>query len=440
MARIYISSTYLDLIDHREKVYRALRQLSHDVIAMEDYVATDTRPLDKCLADVASCEIYVGVFAWRYGFIPPGQSKAITELEYREAKRLGLKCLIFVLDERVPWPPLHIDEDATKIKALRAELMLEYTISPFSSPDELARLVTTAVTREIVNNQPPPAPAKTAGPALPGESVYLMCDRQLQRDAFKLLHVGNSAAKLLAFAIPGRKCDMPESLVERFFIETQSRTKGAAEGACLLKDIGWPVPGRKTRAERQQLLLLNLRERAEIESKNDIPDETDIASHFSTSLVTVHFLRHRIDLGRWQEDGEGELLSWYLDFWQEVAAQLNKGRVVLFFNLIIPEAGRWSFFGGSKRAGQIPAEAQALFGAERKKFLLRLLDPLPPCIKTEDLEEWMQEHRLVPEHDRNQKSQELMDEAGSCPPMEVIQGRLKRFCDNLNRVRQGVSV
>ncbi|MFZ4986561.1 MAG: DUF4062 domain-containing protein [Blastocatellia bacterium] len=440
MARIYISSTYQDLKDHREEVYRALRNLSQDVIAMEDYLATDTRPLDKCLKDVARCEIYVGIFAWRYGFTPLGQSKAITELEYREAKRLGLKCLIFLLDETVPWPPLLIDEDAAKIKALREELMLEHTISKFSSRQGLALSVSSAVSNELIGHQPPPVPATTAAPALPGESVYLMCDRQLQKDDFQLLYGRTSAAKLLAFAIPGRRCDMPESLVERFFVETQSRTKGAAEGAGLLHDVGWPAPGRKTRAERQQLLLLNLRERAEVESENDIPDEKDIASHFSTSLVKVHFLRHRIDLGRWQEDGEGELMSWYLDFWQKVAAQLDKVRVVLFFNLIIPEAGRWSFFGGSKRSGQIPAEAQALFGKKREKFLLRLLDPLPPCIKTEDLEEWMQEHRLVPEHDRKQKSQELMDEAGSCPPMEVIQGRLKRFCDSLNRVRQGVSV
>ena len=356
MARIYISSTYQDLKDHREEVYRALRQLSHDVIAMEDYVATDTRPLDKCLADVASCEIYVGIFAWRYGFTPPGQSKAITELEYREAKRQGLKCLIFLLDDD-NWPRKLSDRDVTSIENLRAELMIDNTISTFSSPDELARLVTTAVTREILSHQPPPVPATTAAPALPGESVYLMCDRQLQKDDFQLLYGRTSAAKLLAFAIPGRRCDMPESLVERFFVETQSRTKGAAEGAGLLHDIGWPAPGRKTRAERQQLLLLNLRERAEVESENDIPDEKDIASHFSTSLVKVHFLRHRIDLGRWQEDGEGELMSWYLDFWQKVAAQLDKVRVVLFFNLIIPEAGRWSFFGGSKRTGQIPAEA-----------------------------------------------------------------------------------
>ena len=68
--RIYISSTYNDLRECREQVYRTLRQLGHDVIAMEDYVATDQRPLDKCLQDVASCDLYVGIFAWRYGYIP----------------------------------------------------------------------------------------------------------------------------------------------------------------------------------------------------------------------------------------------------------------------------------------------------------------------------------------------------------------------------------
>ena len=69
-ARIYISSTFSDLQAHREKVYRVLRQLGHDVIAMEDYVAADQRPLAKCLADVAACDLYVGIFAHRYGYVP----------------------------------------------------------------------------------------------------------------------------------------------------------------------------------------------------------------------------------------------------------------------------------------------------------------------------------------------------------------------------------
>jgi hypothetical protein len=82
MARIYISSTYRDLTDYRDVVYRTLRQLQHDVIAMEDYVATDARPLDKCLQDVAECDLYVGIFAFSYGYVPDygnPEHKSITE-------------------------------------------------------------------------------------------------------------------------------------------------------------------------------------------------------------------------------------------------------------------------------------------------------------------------------------------------------------------------
>ncbi len=48
-------------------------------------MATDQRPLDKCLSDVAECDIYVGILAWRYGYIPPSQERSITALEYRQA-------------------------------------------------------------------------------------------------------------------------------------------------------------------------------------------------------------------------------------------------------------------------------------------------------------------------------------------------------------------
>jgi hypothetical protein len=105
MARIYISSTYGDLKEYREKVYRVLRQLGHDAAAMEDYVATDRRPLARCLADVAACDVYVGVFGHRYGYVPVDDNpdrRSITELECRHAAALGIPRLIFLLDPDVP--------------------------------------------------------------------------------------------------------------------------------------------------------------------------------------------------------------------------------------------------------------------------------------------------------------------------------------------------
>src|SRR6185312_12791539 len=122
MVKIYLSSTYSDLRTYREAVYHTLRQMRHDVIAMEDYVATDQRPVDKCLADVAASDLYVGLFAWRYGYIPYEENpeqKSVTELEYRKAFAEGKTRLIFILDKDAAWPP--VEMDALKNEGNRGE-------------------------------------------------------------------------------------------------------------------------------------------------------------------------------------------------------------------------------------------------------------------------------------------------------------------------------
>jgi Domain of unknown function (DUF4062)/NB-ARC domain len=196
MARIYISSTFHDLEDHRVQVYRALRQLGHDVIAMEDYVATDQRPLARCLEDVSACDLYVGIFAHRYGYIPdqdnPDQ-QSITELEYRHAQALGKPCLIFLLDEAAPWLPNWMDtytgegDQGARIRALREELGRDRLASFFTSSEELAGLVSVAVTRQLErdaarqhNHQRAPT---ASGPAqLPGD-VEDFTGRQAELEA-----------------------------------------------------------------------------------------------------------------------------------------------------------------------------------------------------------------------------------------------------------------
>jgi formylglycine-generating enzyme required for sulfatase activity len=145
MAKIYISSTFKDLNAHREAVYKTLRQWGHDAIAMEDYVASDKRPLDKCLNDVASSDVYIGLFAWRYGYVPSGQDKSITELEYDHARKNNKPCFIFMLKEDAMWNPMLIDEDRRNIKTLRQKLQTDLTVSFFSTVDELKSTVSASL-------------------------------------------------------------------------------------------------------------------------------------------------------------------------------------------------------------------------------------------------------------------------------------------------------
>lgn len=99
MPKIYLSATYEDLKDFRRVVFEALRKSGHHVIAMEDYVAADQRSVEKCLKDVETADIYVGLFAFRYGYIPPPHHNnpnglSITELELRHAEALAKPCLL----------------------------------------------------------------------------------------------------------------------------------------------------------------------------------------------------------------------------------------------------------------------------------------------------------------------------------------------------------
>src|SRR5436190_12616298 len=110
--KIYVSSTYQDLAPFREAVYKQLRKFRHDVIAMEDYVATDNRPLKDCLRDVDASDLYVGLFAWRYGYVPKTGNKekrSITELEYRRAGEMRKPRLIFLLAEDAQWSLAQVD-------------------------------------------------------------------------------------------------------------------------------------------------------------------------------------------------------------------------------------------------------------------------------------------------------------------------------------------
>lgn len=145
--RVYVSSTYQDLQEFRREVAETLQKAGYEVVAMETYTATDERPVDKCLADVRECDVYVGIIAWRYGFIPPGYDRSITELEYREATQAGKPRLMFLADRKAAWPIDQVDLDAKpQWERFRGELEKAHVVAYFETPDHLARHVLEAVT------------------------------------------------------------------------------------------------------------------------------------------------------------------------------------------------------------------------------------------------------------------------------------------------------
>ena len=139
---------------------------------MEDYGAEDEWPADKCVADVQASQLYVGVFAWRYGFVPAGREFSVTEMEYLAAREKGIPTLIFVLDPEVAWPPKFIDRGSgvCRIEDLRDRLMKTHLVGMFSSPEDLAAKVATAVARAES------AQGKRGGPAGKGAPSWTIAE------------------------------------------------------------------------------------------------------------------------------------------------------------------------------------------------------------------------------------------------------------------------
>jgi len=154
MKRIYISSTFKDLEAHRSALTLALRKMGYEVRCMEEYCATDERTDARCKEDVATCDFYVGIIAQRYGWVPPGEDRSITEIEYRQARSQPerTRCLVFLLEEGVTWPLKWVDalsdpKAADKLTAFKNEFVGQSTHS-FQSIEDLVHEVMAAVHAE----------------------------------------------------------------------------------------------------------------------------------------------------------------------------------------------------------------------------------------------------------------------------------------------------
>lgn len=192
--RIFVSSSFEDLREHRSEAIHVLRQLGHEVLAMEDMIAGSAAPLAKVLEMVDRSEAYVGIFAWRYGYVPPAVpaplppgaiplpvvrgavpgDTSITHYEYLRAVERKLPVMAFLLDEHYPWPPQLIDGfdktraqaplTADKIRALRLLLQQERVVSWFTTPADLEARVSAAVTMAGLTRQLDLQPATALSP------------------------------------------------------------------------------------------------------------------------------------------------------------------------------------------------------------------------------------------------------------------------------------
>ena len=118
---------------------------------METFGARPDEPTRASLSEVAECDIFVGVYAYRYGCVPPGAHASITEMEYERALELGKPVFGFVVDDDYEWKPSFIEDEPgrTRLVALKRQLYARHTIEKFTSPFDLAIKVSNSVSRHF---------------------------------------------------------------------------------------------------------------------------------------------------------------------------------------------------------------------------------------------------------------------------------------------------
>jgi hypothetical protein len=198
--RIFLSSTYADLVTYRKAAANALEQLGQQVGRMEVFGARPTEPTEACVNEIDRCSVFIGIYAHRYGFIPNGSEMSITELEFDHARRRGRQVFCFLADETHPWPPTFVEEGPgrERLRNFKNRMSALYTVGQFTTEDNLASNIATSVGRflaEFTDHGPVRLPTEIIEDALiTGVAALSRNMAMLFVDLMRLLSVISSPA------------------------------------------------------------------------------------------------------------------------------------------------------------------------------------------------------------------------------------------------------
>lgn len=141
---VFLSSTYIDLVDHRKQLIDQISRRKMIFIGMEHFGADPNNhpPANKIIAEVNGADIYVGVFGVRYGSIDPATGISMTELEFQQAKSNNMQMLLYLIKEDANVKVSDFEKDPVgkeKLEKLKTEIKATKTVYFFDTAENLAR-------------------------------------------------------------------------------------------------------------------------------------------------------------------------------------------------------------------------------------------------------------------------------------------------------------
>jgi hypothetical protein len=147
--KTYISSTYTDMRAYRERAFDTVQRLDgFQVLGVEYFRLEISSQWRSDLRAVAASDLFVLILGFRYGYIPPGFNKSITELEFEEVLKRGVPTLAFVLSDDVPLPRSALEDNserAHQLELFKQELFAHRVVARIRSPDEFSSILASSL-------------------------------------------------------------------------------------------------------------------------------------------------------------------------------------------------------------------------------------------------------------------------------------------------------
>lgn len=189
--QIFISSTYEDLKEERQKVRDTILSMYQFPVGMEMFSASDEEQWNIIKETIDSSDYYVVIIGQRYGStIKYGADKGLsyTQKEFLYAKKQGIPILAFIIDDSVS---LKLDkgkiDELKKLNEFKKEAKEGRIVEWWKSGDELARKVAVALGKEINKK-------KRLG--------WIRADYELKKDSDKdkLLYIENGKLEIKKYS------------------------------------------------------------------------------------------------------------------------------------------------------------------------------------------------------------------------------------------------
>ncbi len=149
--QVFVSSTFADLKEERQRVTQTLMEMDCIPAGMELFPAADEEQWTFIKRIIADCDYYILIIGGRYGSLTP-DGISYTEKEYEYAISIGLKVLAFVHEspEELPEKKLDIEPELReKLDSFRDKVTSNRLVKFWTTPAELPGIVALSLAKTI---------------------------------------------------------------------------------------------------------------------------------------------------------------------------------------------------------------------------------------------------------------------------------------------------